>query len=174
MAKKTLKDYILSLKKEHEFTVRIAGHEIDNSAIDRIENNLKRHELIKISKPKKTMYQVHPLGFTEPTNSEVTIFTVKLGLPASSFYLAREIAQILKISEIYVVVNGIDNPVQDYSKKDDKYKAKLSIDPEYPEVKNMEDAQELVGDKRSENMLKTILKDKEFRNELNPVKPLKK
>ena len=160
MAKKSLQDYILGLKKEHEFTVRIAAHEIDNKAMDRIENNLKKHELIKISRPKKTMYQVWPLGFTEPTNSEAFIFTVKLGLPASCFYLAREIAQILKISEIYVVVNGHDNPVQDFSEKPKKYVAKLSTDPEYPEVKDMEDAQELVGSKRSESMLKTILDDK--------------
>ena len=173
MATKSLKDYIMGIKKEHEYTIRVAAHDLDNKDMDRIENNLKKHELIKITRPKKTIYQVHPLGFTEPTNSSAMIFTAKLGLPVSCFYLAREIAQILKISEIYVVVNGHDNPVEDYSDKPKKYVAKLSTDPEYPEIKDMPNAQETVGMKGRENMLKTILKNKEFRNELIPVKPKK-
>lgn len=155
MAKKSLQDYLMGIKKEHTFTVRIANCILVDKDMDRIESNLKAYELIDITKPKKTIFQSHPLGFAEPVNSEVFIFTVTTGLPASSFFLGREIAKILKISEIYVVVNGQDNPVAD---KKEEYKAKLSTNPEYPEDKNLPDSDELYGTKYNDNMLKTILK----------------
>lgn len=155
MTKKTLADYIMGIKKEHTYTVRIANHELTDKNLDRIESNLKERELIDITKVKKTIFQSHPLGFAEPMNSEVYIFSVTLGMPASSFFLAREIAKILKISEINVVVNGQDNPVAD---KKEEYKAKLSTNPEYPEDKNLPTHKENYGTEYNDNMLKTILK----------------
>lgn len=158
MAKKTLHDYLMGLKKEHEYTVRIANRMLSDEDMKRIENNLKAHELIEITSPKKTIFQMHPLGFTEPTKSEVMIFNVKLGLPASCFYLGREIAKILKISEIYVVVNGADNPLPELNlEKDPNYVPKVSTDPAYPEDKDLPPAEDLYGDKYNQKMLKTIL-----------------
>lgn len=156
--KKTLKDYIMGLKKDHEYTVRIANRMLTDEDITRIENNLKAHELIKMTTPKKTIFQMHPLGFAEPTKSEVMIFNVTLGMPASCFYLGREIAKILKISEIYVVVNGSDNPLSElHIEKDPKYVSKVSTDPAYPEAKDLPKAEELYGDKYNQSMLKTIM-----------------
>lgn len=154
MAKKTLADYIMGIKKDHTYTIRVAVPEISDKEMDRIENNLKQYDIISISKQKTTPVQLHPLGFAEPINSEVIIFTVTTERPASSFYLGREIAKILKTTENRVVVNGPDNIVKDFS---DEYKAKLSRDPEYPEAKDLPKAEELYGDKYNENMLKTIL-----------------
>lgn len=154
---KTLKDYIMGLKKEHEFTVRVALPEITEAQMTRIENNLKAYDLVKVGKPKKTIFQKHPLGFAEPVNSEITIFEVKTGLPASCFYLAREIAKILKISEIHVVVNGIDNPLPELNlEKDANYVSKVSTDPSYPEDKSLPPHSEMVGQEYVDNMLKTI------------------
>lgn len=157
MAKKTLKDYLLGLKKEHVYTIRVALPEIAEKAMTRIENNLKAYELIKVGKPKKTIFQKHPLGFAEPVNSEITIFEVTTGMPASSFYLAREIAKILKISEIHVVVNGIDNPTPElHITKPEGYVSKVSTDPAYPEDKDLPPHSELAGPEYNEKMLKTI------------------
>lgn len=158
MAKKTLHDYLMGLKKEHAYTVRVANRMLADEDMTRIENNLKAHELIEMTTPKKTIFQHHPLGFTEPTKSEVMIFDVKLGLPQSSFYLAREIAKILKISEIYVVVNGVDNPLPElHIEKDPNYVSKVSTDPKYPEDDNLPAHSELAGEEYNKNMLKTIL-----------------
>jgi hypothetical protein len=155
MAKKTLSDYVMGVRKEHEYTVRICVSELPDNALDRIENNLKQYDLIDVTKPKKTIFQSHPLGFAEPMNSEVFIFNVTLGLPASHFYLGREIAKILKVTENRVVVNCAENPIKDHR---EEYKAKLSTDPEYPEDKNLPKSDELYGTKYNDNMLKTILK----------------
>lgn len=135
--KKTLKDYLIGVKKTHKYTVRIAKLcELTDSEMTLIENNLKAYELVDITTPKKTIFQAHPLGFTEPTFSNVIIFDIELGLPASSFYLSKLIAKVLKISDDYVVVNGVDNPV---------------VSPE--DVK----ATDYYGDEYNSNMLKTIL-----------------
>jgi len=168
--KKTLKDYLLGIKKEHNYTVRIALPQIEEKAMTSIENNLKAYELIKVSKPTKTIWQKHPLGFAEPVMSEVTIFEVTTGLPASSFYLAREIAKILKISEIHVVVNGLDNPIpainiapsQSSTGEIEGYVSKVSVDPSYPEVPKI-DHDDYVGQGYIDNMLDTIkdAKDKD-------------
>ena len=159
MTKKTLKDYLLGIKKEHAYTIRIANRILEDNDLTRIENNLKAHELISISAPKKTIFQSHPLGFTEPTKSEVLILDVKLGMPQSSFWLAREIAKILKISEIYVVVNGADNPLPElHIEKDPNYVPKVSTDPAYPEDKDLPPHSELAGTEYLKDMLATIEK----------------
>ena len=158
MAKKTLKDYLLGIKKEHAYTVRVANRVITEDDMHRIENNLKAYELVNLSTPKKTMFQTHPLGFAEPTKSEVMIFDAKLGLPASCFYLAREIAKILKISEIYVCVNGFDNPLPElHIEKDPNYVSKVSTDPAYPEDKDLPPHSELAGMEYNQSLLKTLL-----------------
>src|SRR5579863_9941663 len=159
MAKKTLKDYLLGIKKEHTYTVRIANRVLEDHDITRIENNLKAQELIEMTAPEKTIFQSHPLGFTQPTKSEVLIFNVKLGMPQSCFWLAREIAQILKISEIYVVVNGSDNPLPElHIEKDPNYVPKVSTDPAYPEDKMLPPHKDLAGTEYVDNMLKTLEK----------------
>jgi len=166
MAKKTLKDYLLGIKKEHVYTIRIALEEIPEKDMTRIENNLKAYELIKVGKPKSTIWQKQPLGFAEPVNSKITIFDVTTGIPASSFYLAREIAKILKISEIHVVVNGLDNPIPgmvetpNFDGHIDGYVSKVSTDPAYPEDKGLPANTELVGQKYIDGMLDTIAKAK--------------
>ena len=150
---KSLQDYLLGVKKTHNYTVRVANHVLTDENIDRIESNLKAYELVDITRPKKSIIQTHPLGFAEPINAEVYLIDVKLGLPASSFYLGREIAKILKISEIYVVVNGDDNPVVDYA---DALKKQEEAKPGEPMDVNVDPAT-VYGGKYNENMLKTIL-----------------
>lgn len=170
---KTLKDYMMGLKKEHDFTVRVALPEIDEASMTRIENNLKAYELLKVTKPKKTIWQRHPLGFAEPVMSEITIFEVKTGLPASCFYLGREIAKILKISEIHVVVNGSDNPLQELKiTPDADYVSKVSVNPAYPEDKDMPKHKDMAGQEYTDNMLKTII-DAKKKDPLSVVKTTK-
>jgi RNA-binding protein YhbY len=156
MTKKTLKDYLLGIKKEHEFTVRIALPELTEEQMTRIENNLKAHELIKITKPKKTIWQKHPLGFAEPVCSEITIFEVTTGLPAECFYLGREIAKILKISEIHVVVNGTGNPLQVLNLEKDPDYVVRAANPDYPEAPKI-NHDDYVGQGYIDGMLKTIM-----------------
>jgi len=147
MTKKTLADYLLNAKKDYKYTIRVAVEDISSQDISRIENNLKAYDLIDVSKPKKTIFQKTPYGFAEPMNSEVVIFDVTTSLPASCFYLAREIAKILKISEIRVVVNGLDNPTPELNVDEVK---KISDDDNI-------DVSELYGDEYNKNMLKTIM-----------------
>ena len=144
MTKKTLHDYMMGLRKDHKFVVRIAMCIPTDEQMKRIEGNLKAYELVDITSPHKTIIQAHPLGFDEPINSEVVIFEVTLGLPASSFYLGRQIAKILKISDMYVVVNGADNPLHDEDDKEEKPVEPVAFD-------------DLYGEKYNTAMLKTIL-----------------
>lgn len=158
MTKKTLQDYIMGLKKQHSYTIRIANRQLTDEDMKRIENNLKAHELLEITAPHETIWQTHPLGFTEPTQSTVLIFNVKVGMPQSSFWLAREIAKILKISEIYVVVNGVDNPLPELNlEKDPNYVSKVSTDPAYPEDKNLPPHEDTYGNEHTAKVLKVIL-----------------
>ena len=148
--KKTLKDYMMGLRKDHEYTIRIARYVVTDADMTRIENNLKAHELVDISKLKKTIHQSTAYGFPDPVNSEVFIFNVTLGLPQSCFYLGREIAKILKISEIYVAVTDSNyiEPVLDI-----KPTGKTIETFAKPEV----EGEEISGEKYNMGMLKTIL-----------------
>ena len=174
MTQRTLTDYMMGIKKTHEYRVRIAQDVLTKENMNRIENNLKKYELIDITSPKRTIFQKQALGFTEPTKSEVWIFDIKTGLPASHFWIGREIAQILKISEIFVVVNCAENPLPEPGAELEKkeYKSVVSTDPAYPEQESLPKAEELFGDKYNETMLRTIL-DARKKNPSSIVKSAK-
>lgn len=164
--KKRLQDYMMGLKKDHDYTIRVLVPEIPDKDMTRIENNLKAHELVNISKIKKTIFQSAPYGFPDPTmKGEVCIFNITLGLPVSCFYLSREIAKILGISEIYVCSHGIDNPPPELD-----ITPSGETTPTYAKPEIVGD--ELAGGKYVAGFLKTIL-DSRKKDPLSIIKTAK-
>lgn len=160
--KKSLKDYLLDAKKETVLKIRFAGDFADNEEMmTRLERFLKKYDVVKVEKPNVTMFQTHPLGFSEPTNSEVTIVEVTVLAPVSTSLMRTQIAKMFGFSETYVVVNRADEILDaDEEAKEEKemaeYESKLTTDPTYPEDKDKPKADEMYGDKYNEEMISTL------------------
>ena len=122
---KTFKDYLAEAVKEYTFKVKIAGI-LEDEHLSSMERALSRYNVVKMSSPKKTIMQEHPLDFpADVTNTEVTMFEVTTSLPVSYDTVARQISDHTGIPFSSVVVTHEGMPLeQEQAKEIEKAKAK--------------------------------------------------
>jgi len=155
---KSLSDYLLGVRKEYTVKIRFAC-DLTDKDVDRIEEHLKRYDLIKISAPKKTIFQTNALGFENPVNCEVMIFEVTLGLPVAFNELRYELARCVKQSDARVAVTGDfdvaakTNPEPTKVEEEDTYVGKRTVVPAH-EIDY--DHKEIAGQEYNDDMIKTL------------------
>ena len=80
MKTKTLKEYLAESVREYNYKIKILG-EVEDGAMDVIENELKKFDLKSLGSATKTIFQKQPLDFDEDVSGEVNIANFTTGLP---------------------------------------------------------------------------------------------
>jgi hypothetical protein len=109
---KTFYDYLAESVKEYGFRIKTL-EVIDDAFLDKLENALRKYDLIDISAPKRTIAQKNPLDFPQVDGfAEVHMVDVIVRIPASSAVMAQDIRNHIVIPDSRIVVRGKDEPVE--------------------------------------------------------------
>ena len=165
----TLKDYILTAKKEYHYRLKFA-FELSEDNILTIEKCTEKYGLLDITKPKRLILQKNPVDFKNVDNAEVTYCDVTTEYPAPTEMFRQELRQALGVAEKLVVVRDEDH--DPYEKELDiinirheieekgEYQTKL-LDPEYKSDGHTEEqAPTHYGNEYNEKFLKTLDKSR--------------
>jgi len=122
---KTFRDYLAEAVKEYTFKVKIAGV-LEDDHLSAMERALSRYNVVKMTSPKKTIMQEHPLDFpADVVNTEVTMFEVTTSLPISYDSVARALSDHTGIPYGSIVVRHDGDPLeQEQIRELEKAKAK--------------------------------------------------
>ena len=80
---KTFKSFLTESEKTYKFFVRVAG-DLPEGFVDKMERNLNKYELLKLSAGKRTPIQEKPMDFPQLQNCEVTHYEVELKYPTKA------------------------------------------------------------------------------------------
>ena len=154
---KTFKDYLTESKRTYAFRIKIADYELDGDTLDRIEQGLSAFQLADITKPKSLpisrCQEFHKLG---PIGRQV--FDAETNYPANPPQIQQAICSATGFpqSHVYVTTPGHDG-VEETIETDSEKEALLNT----PEMSDADgDAQNHVGLKRVESLLKELGKEK--------------
>jgi hypothetical protein len=139
MTELTLKDYILTAKKEYHYRLKFA-FELSEDNVAAIEKCAQKYVLLEITKPKRIIMQKNPLDFKNVDNAEVTYVDITTDYPAPTEIFHQELRKALGVAEKLVVVRDEDHDPYEKEieiinhrkevEEKDEYKTKL-LDPEY-------------------------------------------
>ena len=107
---KAFDQYLVEAEKEYAFRLRVAT-DLEEGAIDRIENRLKKYEAFSISSPKKTMFQASPPGFSHLPGAELNIIDFKTRQAVAPHVLQQDIIEASELPESHVRVNNANEPL---------------------------------------------------------------
>lgn len=148
---KSLTEYLSESKKTYSFKIKLAG-EVTNEETDKLKTALEKFSVVNLSAGKRTPIQKTPLDFPDLQNINVTMFDLEIYYPTITPVLEEYISQTLNWPLHCVhVCNDITSFNSDYAVNKDI----LNTD-ELEEAEG--DAQELVGEKRSMDLLKELSK----------------
>ena len=172
---KTFTDYLAEAVKEYTFRVKIAGI-LEDEHLSSMERALSRYNVVKMSSPKKTIMQEHPLDFpSDVTNTEVTMFEVTTSLPVSYDTIARQISEHTGIPFSSIVVTHDGDPLEkEQAREIEKAKAKSGdykpIMGQAYDKKEEVDTKAVVHDEKSKgSFLKKLEKAKKERGNVEVV-----
>lgn len=166
---KTLQDYLLEVEKEYEYIVKFAC-EIDENHMNKLENVLKKYDVIDIQGPNKSIIQKQPLDFPNISNVEVYTLNIKTRYPMALHEAIQEIRHYLGIEEKFIVVRPAknedhkeDSPLERYNdeiteREDEDYNSKLE-DPYHEKDGTKHKSEEYYGDEYNKEMKNVINKE---------------
>lgn len=93
-----LKHYIAETERTYTYKLKTIC-QLDDYAMDRIEQVCLKYQPIDISRPRKLMMQKAPLDFNNVDAAEVWVVDFEFGLPVSSYVLGEEIRYALGARE---------------------------------------------------------------------------
>lgn len=166
------KNYYETVQKTFKFRIK-SSYKLDDDSMDVIETVLDKYRPIKITKPKKMMFQTDPLGFTGIKNVEIYFFDIELTVPAASAILENDIRTSFGLSPDcdYIQVfsehgDPMEEEEEDLDAAADVEKAgALLTQPEYPEADPVDSA-EYFGDAYNKTFL-AYVKEVEAKRDLN-------
>lgn len=185
----SLKQYIAEGERSYHYRLKTIVP-LDDAVMDRIEREVLKYDPIDISRPRKTMFQVNPIDFTnvrgmDKNAMEVFIVDMELGLPASPSVLAKAIQQTLAVPEDHVIVRAPNDPSEVESerlvaaaemgaeaKKLGLTPAGLLTDPTYSEVTTPTDLYGKVHNEKFLDALRTVQKEREAKAKVDATNPL--
>ena len=149
---KTFKQFLTESEKTYKFFIRVAG-ELPEGFVDKMERNLNKYELIKLSPGKSTPITEKPMDFPQLQNCEVTHYEAELKYPTTSYILEKYLVDCCDVSHTHIVVRGEHDPVerQQSEKTDGPYESLLNT-----EDMGGESAQNDVGGNRVMDLLKEL------------------
>lgn len=150
---KSLTDYMLETQKTYNFKVKLAG-EITAEESNKLKTALEKFSVVKLSEGKRTPIQKVPMDFPDMQNINVTIFELEIRYPTIDKVLEEYISQTLNWP-IHCV--RVCNDIIDFTPENAVNENLLNT----PELDSADSSsQELVGEKRSMNLLKELSKVK--------------
>tara|TARA_B100000212_G_scaffold342599_1_gene331121 strand:- start:2194 stop:2751 length:558 start_codon:yes stop_codon:yes gene_type:complete len=149
---KTFKSFLTESEKTYKFFVRVAG-DLPEGFVDKMERNLNKYELLKLSAGKRTPIQEKPMDFPQLQNCEVTHYEVELKYPTTAHILEHYLVNCCDISHSHLTVRGEHDPIerQQSEKTDEPYESILNT-----EDMGGESAQQDVAGARVMDLLKEL------------------
>jgi hypothetical protein len=151
---KSLQEYIASRNQPYEFRIKLAKIDPKGEVMERIKNALDAYELVSVTPAKSLPIQEHR-DFPKWGACEAWQFEATVNYPTTSVQIAQLIRERAGINPDWVCVYGKqqadDNDAFEAYGKD--HEGSLLLD---GELKDVAGAQELVGDKRKDSMLKEL------------------
>ena len=162
---KTFKSFLTESEKTYKFFVRVAG-DLPEGFVDKMERNLNKYELLKLSAGKRTPIQEKPMDFPQLQNCEVTHYEVELKYPTTAHILEHYLVNCCDISHSHLTVRGEHDPIerQQSEKTDEPYESILNT-----EDMGGESAQQDVAGARVMDLLKELETAPKER-EIDPMK----
>lgn len=167
-----------NVEKEYHFRIKSL---VDLSErIDEVTKVLEKYDVKEISKVQKTIFQRHPLDFSEFDAAEVWIVDVTTRFPITPYVLMLDLAATLDISENFIIVRSDNEPTEvesnkmvaitDIEAKEEPFipSPVLSTDPLYPE--NSLDGKLIVGNEYNSKFLDFLAQQANVRAEASVVK----
>jgi hypothetical protein len=152
---KAFKAYLTESKRTYDFRVRIANCDLNSDMLDKIELGLKAFDLADITKP-KSQPVAHCNEFAALGPVARHQFEIKLNYPTTNEGVRSCIHRCSGIPAQQIVVRGVleDDMVTDETSGD------MSVNLGNDELKDQPGAQDHVGEKRKESLLKQLIADR--------------
>ena len=168
---KLFTQYLQEMNKVYEFKIKIAGCDVDSKVQEQLKSALEMYAVDSIGKPSRLAVQQHS-DFPNMGPCECHIIDVGLKYPTTSDQLTQVIANKLSLPRSSVLVrNKYEDELRTAKTehKKDKNGSVLTL----PELEDVPGAQELVGEKRKESMLKELETRKYEMAAKDSTKPVK-
>jgi hypothetical protein len=153
---KSFKEYLTESKRTYQFRIKVANCNLDNEMLDKLEHALNQFDLVDISKP-KSLPVTHAPEFAKMGPVERQIIDVEINYPATQTGLRQVVHSHTSIPlECIVVTTKLEDEMEPNP---------VSQHEEGPVLQNgelptAEGAQDQVGFKRVDSLLKQLTKDK--------------
>ena len=112
---KRLRDYLIESQASYDFTIKFA-HQPTEEQFKVIEAWLQKYDLKSIKAPQ--LIEHSHKDFIDIPNRQVYSVDVSLGLPISQYILLQDLTRAANISEKYMVVRGVNEPIEQYAQYD--------------------------------------------------------
>lgn len=151
---KSLQEYIASRNQPCEFRIKLAKINPKGEIMERIKHALDSYELVSVTTPKSLPIQEHR-EFPKWGACECWQFEATVNYPTTSVQIAQLIRERAGINPEWVCVYGKQQADQNdaFEAYGKDHEGSLLLD---SDLKDVPGAQELVGDKRKESMLKEL------------------
>ena len=151
---KSLQEYIASRNQPYEFRIKLAKINPKGEVMERIKHALDAYELVSLTSPKSLPIQEHR-DFPKWGACECWQFEAAVNYPTTPVQIAQLIRERAGISPEWICVYGKQQADQNdaFEAYGKDHEGSLLLD---GELKDVDGAQELVGDKRKESMLKEL------------------
>lgn len=149
---KSFKDILTESKKTYKFIVRVAG-DLPEGFADRLETNLKKFDLVNLSKGKRTPIQERPLDFPKLQNIETHTFETEVNYPTTPQVLENYLTDNCVVPRGHLIVRVPGEPLEltQETKEETPYEAILAT-----EEMGGESAQDKVAGNRVMDLLKEL------------------
>lgn len=157
---KSFTEFMSESKKIYPFKIGVAGP-LPEGFANNLETALKKYDISKMSKGKKTPIQERPLDFPQLQNTEVTYFEVELNYPTTVQVMQEYVGHCCNIPKSHIIVRNPNEPQEIYQerKENEVYEPLLT-----KEDMGGESAQKNVGENRVMELLKELEKARKERD----------
>jgi hypothetical protein len=107
----SIRQYILNAERNYDYRIKTVVP-LDDDMMGRIERTIMKYQPLKMSAPRKTIFQKAPLDFPNVEGAEVHFVDVTLGLPASVWQMQKELVHFMGLPEKFVAVRGVNDPLE--------------------------------------------------------------
>jgi hypothetical protein len=157
---KNLASYLVESEKTYDFKIKIAGIEMNNDALDRLEHSLKGFDVAKISKATRLPMCDKPMDFPSFGPVEVSIITASLKYPCTDEQVRVALGSQGRFPLANVVVVSKNSPEE--LRRDEESSAASKDEPKNKksklesEIEKVESGQPLVGMQKVESLMKEL------------------
>lgn len=163
---KSYKEYLTESKRTYQFRIKVANCDLNSEMLDKLEHALGQFDLVDISKPKSLPITRSP-EFAKMGPVERQIVDVELNYPATQTGLRQVVHSHTSIPlECIVVTTKLEDEMDPHPVSQHEEGPVLQNE----ELPTVEGAQDHVGFKRVDSLLKELTSDKHEPESVEPGK----